>query len=385
VRNTKSLHSPLPEVGLGGAEWVPTFSLSRLKRDLAARSDAVARIQPVDLNCVFYLYPDESSAKSGLKVGGSGFWVALPSYKVPNYYWLYAVSNKHVVHKNGATVIRANARSGGIHTFSSEPTDWIEHPNGHDVAILPMVYSKVVPFIDLVTVPPELFALQQHIGDQTIGIGDDVYMIGRFINHEGRERNLPSVRFGNISMLPGEPIYVDKDTKPQESFAVELRSMCGYSGSPVYVEIGGIQRKAGQTSMSPGRKLFLGVHWGHIIEPWTVQKHIVKAVQPAALKPGEIEIEQVSANTGMNGVVPAWRLKEMFDLPKIKEIQRLDEQSELERRNRDIPGATFDSASTDISAVASSVSDDDANPNHLADFTRLVDVAVRKRPQGDQT
>jgi len=30
-------------------------------------------------------------------------------------------------------------------------------------------------------------------------------------------------------------------------------------------------------------------------------------------------------------------------------------------------------------------SDDDANPNHLADFTRLVDAAPRKRPQGDQT
>lgn len=26
---------------------------------------------------------------------------------------------------------------------------------------------------------------------------------------------------------------------------------------------------------------------------------------------------------------------------------------------------------------------DDANPNHLADFTRLVDVAARKRTQGD--
>ena len=25
------------------------------------------------------------------------------------------------------------------------------------------------------------------------------------------------------------------------------------------------------------------------------------------------------------------------------------------------------------------------NPNHLEDFTRLVDVAARKRPQGDQT
>ena len=30
-------------------------------------------------------------------------------------------------------------------------------------------------------------------------------------------------------------------------------------------------------------------------------------------------------------------------------------------------------------------SESDANPNHLEDFKRLVDVAARKRPQGDQT
>lgn len=359
---------------LGSPEPFFRFSAQRLWRDLEGRG-FVARIPANDLNCVFYLYPDEASAKSGEKLGGSGFWVAIDSPNVPNHHWLFGVSNKHVVHKISATVIRANARSSGIFTYPTEPTDWIEHPGGHDIAILVVGYANIVPHIELVTIPQEMFVIEQHVQDETVGLGDDVYMIGRFVNHEGRQRNIPSVRFGNISMLPGEPIYIDAKTRAQESFAVELRSMCGYSGSPVFVEVGGVQRRHGGTSMGPPRQLFLGVHWGHILEPWTVEKYIQPA-RTTALRPGEKEIELVQANTGMNGVVPAWRLREMFNLPAIRDALRRDEEAELERRKRENPGAKLDAA-----VVAQRPPDDDANPNHLADFTRLVDVAARKKPK----
>jgi hypothetical protein len=85
--------------------------------------------------------------------------------------------------------------------------------------------------------------------------------------------------------------------------------------------------------MTAHRQLFLGIHWGHIIEPWAVRKIIV-AAESTALRPGEREIEQVSANTGMNGVVPAWRLREMFDLQIVKDILHRDEEDELKRREQ---------------------------------------------------
>jgi hypothetical protein len=53
------------------------------------------------------------------------------------------------------------------------------------------------------------------------------------VNHEGKQRNLPSARFGNIAQMPGEPI--EFDGLSQESFLVEARSVAGYSGSPVFV------------------------------------------------------------------------------------------------------------------------------------------------------
>jgi hypothetical protein len=326
----------------------------------------VVRITPADLNCAFYLYPSEAAAKAGVKLGGSGFWVAVQSMVIREFWWLYAVSNRHVVHSHGASVIRANTKDGGVRIITAEPTDWIEHPNGHDIAAL-QIASMDIDGVEIAHVLTGMFVDREDLAGR-IQVGDEVYMIGRFINHDGRVRNTPSVRFGNISMMPGEPIYVDSKTPPQESFAVELRSMCGYSGSPVFVSPEHPTRNFPNSVR--GIDLLLGVHWGHIIEPWTVETTIIKQVAQAGLAPDEREIDQVSANTGMNGVVPAWRLKELLDIPRFKDERDAEEAAELERLKRDAPGATLDAA------TGEEVNDE--NPTHREDFRRLVDVAARK-------
>jgi hypothetical protein len=294
-----------------------------------AGASSVARIPPADLNCAFYLYPTKAAAEAGRKVGGSGFWVAVRSHVINDFWWLYAVSNRHVVHSQGASVIRANAKDGGVRIIDAEPTDWYEHPLGHDIAIMAIRPSPETEGIETVSVLPGMFVEQHDITTGHIEVGNDVYMIGRFINHEGRVRNTPSVRFGNISMMPGEPIYVDSKTQPQESFAVELRSMCGYSGSPVFVSVEFPKRNFAGSVLGPD--LLLGVHWGHIIEPWTVETKVVKKVTQDILSSDELEVDQVSANTGMNGVVPAWRLKELLDMAQFKDVRDVEEAAELER------------------------------------------------------
>jgi hypothetical protein len=297
----------------------------------------VPRIPSQDLNCAFYLYPDEASAKAGRKIGGSGFWVAVRSFKIPEFFWIYGVSNQHVVHRQGAAVIRANAKEGDVKIILAEPTDWIEHPEHHDIAIYPMPGNNEPLDIEAATVSPGMFVTKNDLSNNLVGVGDEAYLIGRFINHEGKARNTPSARFGNISMLPGEPIYVDRITPPQESFAVELRSMCGYSGSPVFVTGVEIPRNFARSVRGPDT--LLGVHWGHIVEPWTVETKIIKRSVQAGLAHDEQEIDQVSANTGMNGVVPAWRLMELLEMPKIKSIRDAEEEAELDRLKRENPEA----------------------------------------------
>jgi hypothetical protein len=53
-----------------------------------------------------------------------------------------------------------------------------------------------------------------------------VFMVGRVITHEGKQKNLPSARFGNITMMPVEPLRHMRGIN-QESFVVEMRSIGG--------------------------------------------------------------------------------------------------------------------------------------------------------------
>jgi hypothetical protein len=59
-----------------------------------------------------------------------------------------------------------------------------------------------------------------------IGVGDEVFMIGRFISHQGLNRSQPLARFGNIAMMPGERVR-DGRGFDVEAFLVEMRSLSG--------------------------------------------------------------------------------------------------------------------------------------------------------------
>jgi hypothetical protein len=52
----------------------------------------------------------------------------------------------------------------------------------------------------------------------------------------------------------------------------------------------------------------------------TLQQAEKVAAILGALAANEREIDQVSANTGPNGVVPAWRLMELVDMPWFKDV-----------------------------------------------------------------
>jgi hypothetical protein len=48
--------------------------------------------------------------------------------------------------------------------------------------------------------------------------------------------NVPSARFGNISMLPNPRALIRQETEYEgQSYVIDMRSRSGFSGSPVYV------------------------------------------------------------------------------------------------------------------------------------------------------
>jgi hypothetical protein len=147
------------------------------------------RIPPAYLANSVYLYRDRAAAERGERIGGSGFIAAVKAHQLENAWHIYAVSAKHVVCRSGCATVRVNTLSGGFDIFEFEPHEWTAHPEGDDVVVIPIALDDTVhrySFVDI-----SLFINRT----TDIGPGDDVFMVGRFVNHEGRQKNEPSVRF----------------------------------------------------------------------------------------------------------------------------------------------------------------------------------------------
>jgi hypothetical protein len=179
----------------------------------------VPRISDEFLDCVIYLYPSGKDADDGSHIGGSGFLVAVPLAENPTNEWpdnvwhVYAVTNKHVV-ESGHTVIRMNTKDGRKDVLPTEERAWVSSP-GHDVAACLISFDAQA--FKFKFIKQEYFITSGIVDRLHIGPGDDVFVVGRFINHEGKQRNIPTARFGNIAQMPFEPVQIDQRTQ-QESF-----------------------------------------------------------------------------------------------------------------------------------------------------------------------
>ena len=267
------------------------------------------RIRDELLECAIYLYPDEAAADAGSRVGGSGFLVGVRTHGLPTDFWfLYAVTNAHVI-DDGATVIRLTDRDGKKAVWATDEREWFRHPDSDDVAAYQIAFDPNLYKFSFI--PSHDFATKSVIDCWKIGPGDDVFVVGRFINHEGKQRKQPTARFRCIGQMPWEPVPRPRpNQKPfmQESYLVEAHSIGGYSGAPVFVYIGRFNSGAGRynTNWEFGPWL-LGIDWGHIND-WTPVCD--ETGRPA--NPTNPRKAQVKVNTGMMAVVPAWKLYELL-------------------------------------------------------------------------
>jgi len=309
----------------------------------------VPRIADQYIDVAVYIYFSVEAAEDGSSIGGTGFIVDKTFETNKDLHYLYVVTNKHVIEKSDP-VIRINRKN-------DKPTredQWVLHPSGDDIAVFHLDVEQWKQ-LQITTLPFERFATPKLVVDEDIGIGDDTVMVGRFISHDGKQQNTPSVRFGNIAMMPREPI-IRKDKFPQESFLVEQRSISGYSGSAVLIyspcamndmslRRRGIDRpkdldlfkstqeqlRALDNHTSPKGPYLLGIDWCHLCDTT-----IVKDKDGADLPYGY----KVSQNTGMAGVIPAWKIAEVLNC----EVFVKDRQKEAERSAKASSGISLDVA-----------------------------------------
>lgn len=298
------------------------------------------RIPDDILDSIVYLYPTLDAAQRSERAGGCGFVVSVPSEADTDLYFTYVVTNSHVIREGKSTVVRLNTRDGGMSAKTGTENGWIHHPDGDDIAILPVnfeyetIKAKAIPEY-------EWFVTKDWISYYDIGIGDEALLLGRFVSHEGKTRNMPAARFGHIAMMPQEPIRTARGLL-QEVFLVECRSLPGYSGSPVFsipLPLSAMRAAKGRTVPSP--KL-LGIDMGHLLDEMPV-------LNKSELAQGNhVKIDDnwaVQANTGMSCVIPAWKIREVLYMEEVVKIRKeLDE--ELHKAKTSSP-VLFDAATSE--------------------------------------
>ena len=299
------------------------------------------RIHPVYFNCVFYLYPSIQAAKTNQKAGGSGFVVSIPAKTVKGARHLYVVTNTHVIDGypeygiSPSRVARMNTKIGTVEFSESSAEHWERH-SVDDIAVAYLsVHSDSLKYSH---VPINQFVTEHMIDKYGIGQGDNIFMVGRFAHHDGKKLNVPSVRFGNISMMHNVPME-HPSGRQVESFAVEMRSIGGYSGSPVFVYfnaaeprpfIEGVEPPVTSTISVNGYQednigpLLLGVDWGHI-----PRKDYLYDPDTGRRLPNQYYIK---SNSNMAGVVPAWKLYELLNIPKLVKEREINEQEAIKQQ-----------------------------------------------------
>jgi hypothetical protein len=325
---------------------------------------------------------------------GTGFmivWKSDSAFPFPEatdeWAGIYLVTAKHVAaYLKSHFAIRFNKKSGGSGIEPILNARWYPHPdNTVDAAVL---HCGRPDWADCFLIPGSLLATPGESmksddmvpNSPDIGIGDITYVVGLFHLLRGKLVNLPVVHTGHIALLPQDekiPVWDRIENKFQdvEGYLIEAHSLDGLSGAPVFARISfpifAEYRPETDPPMRGGKQagrmhsftILLGMwqaSWdGQPSDPLAKEKKI-----PLGRK----------VPVGFGVVVPAYKIAETLNLSELKMARR----AEYNRRLKD------NAAVTDSIESSESPRAPDANPNHLEDFSRLVDVAARKRPQGDQ-
>lgn len=275
------------------------------------------------LDAVVFVYRTQEEAAEGRKAGGTGFLVAVPSIRRPDaLHHMYVVTNFHVARGEPRT-LRVNTRDGGVELVTVH--DWVSPPRGPDVAVAPVALPSRHSVKALRS--DSWLLTQEESSRFEIDAGDDVFMVGRFVDYEGVQSNQPSLRFGHISMKEAS-ITQTATGYSGPSFVVDMHSRSGYSGSPVFVYRTAGSIFAPKNSIVTGGDFIklLGIHWGQFPERWELSGRATPAEDADPVEAGLIvDGQYVKGLSGMTCVVPAWDILGTLADPRLVSLRALAE------------------------------------------------------------
>jgi hypothetical protein len=190
---------------------------------------------------------------------GTSFFVAYPDDRLgPGGIFVYLVTAKHVLKDSDGKFLRKaqlrlNLKTGLTSESGDVPISddkgnllWLQDSTDttNEAVVLPLLPDEAK--FDFKAVPTSLFVTDETFFKANISEGDRVFFIGMLPQFYGQNRNYPVVRTGTLALLTDEKIAAP--TGPHHLYVAEVSGWPGNSGSPVFLQLGGLR----------GGSLFLG-------------------------------------------------------------------------------------------------------------------------------
>jgi hypothetical protein len=284
---------------------------------LPGDNDVLMRIPSEFLECVVFVHYERDGVR---RPAGTAFLVSFPDEQDGNSFG-YLVTARHVIdairsHSSDRVVhLRVNVRGAGFDWIDSDPDEWLT-PDGDeyvDVAVLPWLNRSTLA-LDHQAIPSMAFldnAILPPIWK--VGLGDELFVVGLFVNHHGRDRNIPIVRVGNIAAMPDEPVRTSEGN--MSAYLAEMRSVGGLSGSPAFVVLGLVLvDDEGNPDIFPRKVRLLGLVRGH----WDAALNDAEADALVDSSGGRSEL----VNMGVAILVPVEEIIKVLNTPLLQETRR---------------------------------------------------------------
>lgn len=265
-------------------------------------------------DCCCFVY---ANVEGKHKLIGTGFFIG-EKYEeegIEKFKWIDFVTAKHIVMEARkearvlALGIRINAKSGNTVDIDIPDEAWFFHPIDESVDAV-IAYISGISGLDIKVLPTEMVMNSKIIRNYDIGIGDEVCITGLFYKHYGSKRNLPIVRTGNIAMMPLEPVKTRSGSA--EAYLVELRSIGGLSGSPVFVHTERVKGSKHEHTLS-----WMGLMRGH----WEIDEDSINMLDSTS---------EQQLNVGIGVVVPAYKIMEISKQESVMRIKEMEEKKRIE-------------------------------------------------------
>lgn len=288
------------------------------------------------LDCVAFLYPTVEDARRGNTEGGAtGFLVRTPlveltpgeSFDDDVFKALYLVTNRHCAKRT--PVVRLNTAAGDIDIIEPKQEEWFYHPDGDDVAVLPLGLAREHFQFEAIQMAPRASWVAREDEVAHTQPGTEAFFAGRYVTLSGEQRNTPVLRFGAVALSP--PTLIEHAHKPQESFLVEARSQAGFSGSPVFVYLLVTDLQFNRFPV-PMNISLLGLAWGHLPR----YQRIVEGDKTTPIGSDW----WVRENSNMACVVPAWKITELlFETKELADMREAQAEEEQKAHHADLDEA----------------------------------------------